>query len=57
MIEETYKELSNFEDKLREHCNIEYDITGEEIVKSSVAAVLIAFEEWHKDYLKEKKNK
>jgi hypothetical protein len=40
--------MNDFEDKLREHCNIEFDKkTGEEIVVSSLSAVLIAFEEWN----------
>jgi len=42
--------VSLFEESLREHCNIEYDIDGEEIVKSSIASVLIAFEEYENEF-------
>ena len=44
------KEIIKFETELRNHCNVEYDYTGDEIVKSSVNSVLIAFEEWFKKY-------
>jgi len=47
-------EIEKFEEQLRECCHLEYDKkTGEEIVKSSVGSVLIAFEELQK--AKEKK--
>ena len=50
-------QISKFENQLKKHCNIEYDIVGDEVVKSSINAVLIAFEEWYKEYQKDVKSK
>lgn len=44
-----HRNIEAFEDSLRKHCNIDYNKSGEEIVNSSLSAVLIAFDEWHKN--------
>lgn len=41
--------METFEDSLRLHCNIEYDKEGNEVVNSSLSAVMIAFDEWQTD--------
>ena len=43
------KTMETFEDFLRLHCNIEYDKEGNEVVNSSLSAVMIAFDEWRSD--------
>ena len=42
-------QIDKFEEQLRKHCNIERGIDGDDIVRSSVNSVLIAFEEWYKE--------
>jgi len=43
-------QIDKFEEQLRKHCNIEGGIDGDDTVRSSVNSVLIAFEEWYKEY-------
>ena len=45
------------EEYVRDHCNIEYNkATGEEMVNSTLAAVMIAFDEYAKDLKKSLKD-
>jgi hypothetical protein len=47
-------QIDKFEEQLRKHCNIEKGVDGDDIIRSSVNSVLIAFEEWYKGNINNK---
>lgn len=49
-------ELNIFEEKLSEHCNYEYDNAGEEVINNHLSAVMIAFEEYYRERVRQNDN-